>query len=231
MKIPLRRADSFGNGSAAASSAAYTKARTADYVDAVQATHRVGGNIDANNNYITLTLGTDFPGASGNDVKVTISDGMDGVSYDEDTNLITIVHAANSLAGVKAAVDADGGTIVSASAVTGSGAQQPAPFTEHGTFTNGADIDPGNNVLCMLTVTEATYVIISEDASKATGAAAQYMVPAGRQSAFTLKPTENMFVKNMKNDAAPYGISVFNTDGLTYSREDFAVQGIPASFF
>ena len=108
--------------------------------DAVSATHRVGGNLDADSNYLILTLNGDrFPGIEGNAFSVTITDGANRVRYRPGSNLIEIRHAANSLAGVKAAVDADGGRFVTASAVTGQDAQQPAAYTENGVFSGGVD--------------------------------------------------------------------------------------------
>ena len=106
----------------------------------VQATHRVGGNLDADNNYLILTINAErWPGSAGNVVSVTITDGANRVRYRPGSNLIEIQHAANSLAGVKAAVDADGGRFITSSDVTGQGAQQPAAYTEHGGFSGGLD--------------------------------------------------------------------------------------------
>ena len=117
----------------------------------VQATHRVGGNIDADNNYITLTLASRFLGTAGNSINVTITHpGSNRVRYRPGSNLIEIRHAANSLAGVKAAVDASDNKFVVSSAVTGQGAQLPAPYTEHGSFSGGVDAIPNTYRKVML---------------------------------------------------------------------------------
>ena len=123
-----------------ASNAAYNLIRGPNSAAPVQARHRVGGDTAPATNYVDVILSPDlFPGFSGNGISITLTDGANRVRYRAGSNLVEIRHAANSLQGVKAAIDASDGSIITSSDITGQSANEPAAYTEHGTFTGGAD--------------------------------------------------------------------------------------------
>ena len=173
--------------------------------DAVQATHRVGGNLDANNNYFDITLGSRFPGAVGNSVQINIAQGSSNTMEVDEHGVIQIRHAANSLAGVKTAVDAGPATIGTAGDIVGQGAQVPAGYTEHGTFSGGVDAvdDIGRLAVLQLSNQSSWAGIRLADISEtvADGANAEYYIRSGTQMVFRVSDEQIIRVKRNGNTA------------------------------